>query len=120
MLVGPFVEKHVNKETTTDELGKEKVKTKSRYVTKYAVNLSKTLNIDVVLSEQHRKRGIYKLLVYKADTSLAGSFDMLNIESLSDHMHRIDWNSAGIILFSVIINCGAHFFSYYLLYRRVD
>ncbi|MCZ6564538.1 MAG: inner membrane CreD family protein [Gammaproteobacteria bacterium] len=110
MLVGPFVEKHVNKETTTDEQGKEKVKTKSKYVTKYAVNLPKTLNIDVDLSEQHRKRGICKPLVYKADTSLAGSFDMLNIESLSDHMHRIDWNNAGIILFSVIINCGAHFF----------
>ena len=98
VLVVPFIEKHVSKETTTDEQGREKVKTKTKYLTKYAVNLPKELNIDVTLVEQHRKRGIYKSLVYKSDISLAGNFDKLDIASLSDHIHQIDWDKAFLIL----------------------
>lgn len=98
VLVVPFLEKHVSKETTTDEQGREKVKAKTKYLTKYAINLPKELNIDVTLSEQHRKRGIYKSLVYNAGISLTGNFDRLDIASLSDHIHRIDWDKAFLIL----------------------
>jgi len=98
MLVVPFVEKHVSKETTTDENGEEKVKTKINYVTKYAVHLPAELNIEVDLSEQHRKRGIYKSLVYQADIQLAGSFNKIDVKSLSDYIHRIDWEKAYLVL----------------------
>ncbi len=98
MLVVPFVEKHVSKETTTDETGQDKVKTKTSYITKHTVQLPKELNIDVVLTEQRRKRGIYKSLVYQAEVSINGSFVDLDIESMSDYIHRIDWNKAYFVL----------------------
>ncbi len=98
MLVVPFVEKHVSKETTTDEDGEEKVKTKTSFVTKYAIHLPAELNIEVDLSEQHRKRGIYKSLVYEADILLSGNFDKIDVESLSDYIHRIDWDKAYLVL----------------------
>lgn len=98
VLVVPFVEKHTSKETIKDENGEEKVKSKTKYVTKYSIHLPKDLKIDVDLSEQHRKRGIYKSLVYQADLSLAGSFNNLDIESMSDYIHRIDYDKAYLVL----------------------
>jgi len=98
VLVVPFIEKHVTKETIKDEGGEEKVKSKTKYITKYAIHLPKDLNIEVDLAEQHRKRGIYKSLVYEAELSLAGSFDKLDIQSMSDHIHRIDWDKAYLVL----------------------
>ncbi len=98
ILVIPFVIEHVSKETTTDEYDREKTKTKIKYLTRYAVHLPKDLKIDVDLLEEHRKRGIYDSLVYKADISLSGIFEKPNIESLSDHIHRIDWDKAFVIL----------------------
>ena len=98
MLVVPFIEKHVSKEATIDENGEEKIKTKTSFVTKYAVHLPAVLNIEVDLSEQHRKRGIYKSLVYEADISLSGNFDKIDVNSLSDYIHRIDWEKAYFVL----------------------
>jgi len=98
VLVVPFVEKYISKETIKDENGEEKIKSKTKYITKYAIHLPKDLNIDVNLSEQHRKRGIYKSLVYEAELSLAGSFEKLDIQSMSDHIHRIDWEKAYLVL----------------------
>lgn len=98
ILVVPFIEKHVSKETIKDEFGKEKVKTKTKYLTMYAIHLPKELKIDVDLVEQHRKRGIYKSLVYEADLTLSGSFNKLDIQSMSDHIHRIDWEKAYLVL----------------------
>ncbi len=98
VLVVPFVEKHVSKETIKDDNGEEKIKTKTKYLTKYAIHLPKDLNIEVKLAEQHRKRGIYKSLVYEAELSLAGGFDRLDIHSMSDYIHRIDWDKAYIVL----------------------
>ena len=98
MLVVPFVEKHVNRETTIDENGEEKIKTKTTYLTKYAVHLPKDLKINIDLAEQHRKRGIYKSLVYEAELSLTGSFEQLNIESMSEYIYRIDWDKAYLVL----------------------
>ncbi len=98
ILVIPFIEEHVSKETTTDENDREKTKTKTKYLTQYAVYLPKDLNIDVELLEEHRKRGIYDSLVYKADIYLSGSFEKPNIKSMSDHIYRIDWDKAFVIL----------------------
>lgn len=98
VLVVPFIEKHINKETIKDENGKERIKTKTKYMTKYAIHLPKELKIDVDLAEQHRKRGIYKSLVYEADLRLSGSFDQLDLQSMSDHIHRIDWEKAYLVL----------------------
>ncbi len=98
MLVVPFIEKHVNRETTRDKNGEEKIKTKTTYLTKYAIHLPKDLKINVDLAEQHRKRGIYKSLVYAAELSIEGSFDQLDIENMSDHIHRIDWEKAYLVL----------------------
>lgn len=98
LLVVPFVEKHVSKETIKDENGEEKIKTKTKYLTKYAIHLPKDLIIDVDLAEQHRKRGIYKSLVYEAELSLAGSFEQLDIASMSDYIHRIDWDKAYLVM----------------------
>ena len=98
VLVVPFIEKFVSKETIKDENGEEKIKTKTKYLTKHAIHLPKDLNIDVDLAEQHRKRGIYKSLVYEAELNLTGSFDKLDIQSMSDHIHRIDWDKAYLVL----------------------
>ena len=98
ILIVPFVEKHVTNETIKDENGIEKIKTKTRYVTLYSVHLPNDLNIDVRLDEQHRKRGIYKSLVYQADISLNGSFGRLDVLGLSDHIHRVEWDKAYIVL----------------------
>lgn len=98
VLVVPFIEKHVSKETIKDENGEEKIKTKTKYLTKYAIHLPKDLTIDVDLAEQHRKRGIYKSLVYEAELSLAGSFEQLDIASMSDYIHRIDWDKAYLVM----------------------
>jgi len=98
ILVIPFIEEHVSKETTTDEYYREKTKTKTKYITRYAIHLPKDLKIDVNLLEEHRKRGIYDSLVYKADISLSGSFIKPNIESMSERIHRIDWDKAFVIL----------------------
>lgn len=98
VLVVPFVEKHVTNETIKDKDGEERVRSKTKYITKYSIHLPKDLNIEVDLAEQHRKRGIYKSLVYEAELSLAGSFDKLDIQSMSDHIHRIDWDKAYLVL----------------------
>ena len=98
VLVVPFIEKHINKETIKDEDGEEKIKTKTSYITKYAIHLPKDLNIDVDLAEQHRKRGIYKSLVYAAELNLTGSFEKLDIQSMSDYIHRIDYEKAFLVL----------------------
>ncbi len=98
ILVVPFVEKHISKETIKDENGQEKVKTKTRYITKHAIHLPKDLHINIDLAEQHRQRGIYKSLVYAADLSIAGSFEKLDIDSMSDHIHRIDYEKAYLVL----------------------
>ncbi|MGH1537567.1 MAG: cell envelope integrity protein CreD [Gammaproteobacteria bacterium] len=98
ILVVPFIEEHISKETTTDENYREKTKTKTKYLTRYAVHLPKDLKIDVDLLEEHRKRGIYDSLVYKADILVSGSFEKLNIEAMSDHIYRIDWDKAFVIL----------------------
>ena len=74
MLVVPFIEKHISKETIKDENGQEKIKTKTKYITKYAIHLPKDLQIDIDLAEQHRQRGIYKSLVYAADLSISWKF----------------------------------------------
>ncbi len=98
ILVIPFIEEHVSKETTTDENYREKTKTKTKYITRYAVYLPQDLQIDVDLFEEHRKRGIYDSLVYKADILLSGSFKKPDVESMSEHIHRIDWDKAFVIL----------------------
>ena len=98
MLVVPFVEKHVNRETTRDKNGEEKIKTKTTYLTKHAIFLPKDLKINVDLAEQHRKRGIYQSLVYAAELSIAGNFEQFDIKSMSDHLHRIDWEKAYLVL----------------------
>ncbi len=98
VLVVPYIEKHVSKETIKDENGEEKIKTKTQYITKHAIHLPKDLQINIDLSEQHRQRGIYKSLVYGAELLLAGSFEQLNIHSMSDYIHRIDYDKAYLVL----------------------
>ena len=45
VLVVPYIEKHVSKETIKDENGEEKIKTKTKYITKHAIHLPKDLQI---------------------------------------------------------------------------
>lgn len=98
VLVVPFVEEYTKEEKTTDDDGKERVKTTTKYVTQHAVMLPKHLSIDVSLAEQHRKRGVYNSLVYQADIAMTGSFERLDIENMSDNIYRIDWNKAYVAL----------------------
>jgi len=98
ILVIPFVEEHVSKETTTDEYYREKTKTKTKYLNQHAIFLPRDLKINVDIQEEHRKRGIYDSLVYEADISLSGSFEKPDLETMSDHIYRIDWNKAFVVL----------------------
>ncbi|MGI9303270.1 MAG: cell envelope integrity protein CreD [Gammaproteobacteria bacterium] len=98
MLVVPYVEKHVVEETVTDKEGEERTKTRVIFKTLNAVALPEDLKIEANIGGQYRYRGIYESLVYTADVSLSGRFERPDVAGLSEHLHRIDWEKAYLIL----------------------
>lgn len=72
----PYVEHITSVETVTDSNGVTKTISRDVFKDKTMVLLPEDLNIHAKLHDEHRKRGIYKALVYKADLAITGNFDL--------------------------------------------
>ncbi|MEE9303831.1 MAG: cell envelope integrity protein CreD [Thiotrichaceae bacterium] len=96
LLVVPYVEHVVTVNTITDKSGDSKTISKDVFTEKTLLILPQELDINADLKEEYRKRGIYNSLVYAAETTLHGHF---NIEQLIDSCNRncsIKWDKAWI------------------------
>ena len=98
-LVVPYVEKRLVEETVKDEkTGEETTTSRAVFTHLTAVALPRSLSVDVELHPQSRHRGIYDALVYAAQARLRGELDRPSIESLSENLHRVDWDKAYLVL----------------------
>ncbi len=98
-LIVPYVEKSLVEETVKDKkTGEETTTSKAILNHQTAVVLPQNLSVDVELHEQVRHRGIYEALVYTAEIRLRGRIERPSIESLSDKLHRVDWDKAHLVL----------------------
>ncbi len=94
LLIVPYVEHVVTVNTVTDSNGTSKTISKDVFTEHKRILLPQELEIDADLKEQYRKRGIYNSLVYTADTTVSGHF---NISSLLDSCNKncsIKWDKA--------------------------
>ena len=60
--------------------------------------LPQSLNIDIDVKPQIRRRSIYEVVVYQSEIKLAGVFDKLNIQSLNILESNVLWDEAFINL----------------------
>lgn len=97
LLVVPYVERIVTKENVRDKAGNVQTISRTRRHTDAAVALPHTLDIQVALSEEFRRRGIYQSLVYNADIMLRGTFRPPAVADLSELIERIDWQKAYLV-----------------------
>lgn len=97
-IVVPFIEKHESEEQVKNEYGKTETKLKKRYIRKHAIVLPKHLALDTALKEDYRSRGIYKSLVYSSTLKIDAKFDKINLSGLSNHIHRIAWEEAELVV----------------------
>ena len=98
VLVVPYVDKYLIEETVKDETGGETTTTRVELHRRSAIALPHGLDMVIELEEQVRHRGIYNALVYTAEVQLSGHFERPAIDSLSDHLHRIDWDKAYLVV----------------------
>jgi inner membrane protein len=98
LLVVPFIEKHETEEQVKNDVGKIETKLKKRYIRKHAVILPDKLALNTTLSEQYRKRGIYNSLVYSSNLELGASFYKVDLSLLSNHIYRIAWEEAELVI----------------------
>ncbi len=96
LLVVPYVEHIVSINTVTDNKGETRTISKDVYNEKTLVILPQELDITGNMQETYRKRGIYQSLVYTADLTLQGHF---NIDVLTQRCRSncsIKWDRAWI------------------------
>lgn len=96
VLVAPFTEHIFTADTVTDKNGETRTISRDVFNQKTMVLLPESLNYDVELNEQYRKRGIYSTLLYIADVTLSGSFDLSSLPSPDSSNKKIDWDEAYI------------------------
>lgn len=94
----PYTEKFVTEEVKTDSDGNERTVNKTIFKQRTAIILPNDLNIEVKLSSESRKRGIYESLVYTADVALNGDFKRPNIHNLSNNIYKIHWGKSWLAL----------------------
>ena len=94
ILVIPFVEKHLDVTTETDEDGHTTTIETPRYRSRTAWILPQELNISAHIDTQRRNRGIYDALVFTSDVHLEGSFEPFEMNRLSDKLHYVEWDKA--------------------------
>ena len=98
VLVVPYVEQYLVEETVTDDNGEETTTSKVVQRSASAVVLPQSLIISIDIQEQFRHRGIYDSLVYTAEIQLQGRFEQPDISSISENLHRTDWDKAYLVL----------------------
>ena len=94
LLVVPYLEVYTTAETVKAPDGGERIVSKTTYGRQQAVLLPESLSISVDLADEVRHRGIYDSLVYTADLKLTGRFGALDVSTLSDHLHEVEWDKA--------------------------
>lgn len=97
-LLVPYVEKEITRHKESSYSGAEKTIEKIDYYNKVAVILPEFLNIDSSLKEEFRERGIYKSLVYNADSQISGEFTLPDFSNISEKLDKIEWNKAHIVM----------------------
>lgn len=99
VLVVPYVEKHLIRETVKDEkTGKQTTTSKVVFHHQSAVALPRDLELQVDLEEQVRHRGIYDALVYTADVRFQGHLERPDVAALSESLYRVDWDKAYLVI----------------------
>ena len=93
VLVVPYVDHITSVETITDSNGVTKTVSRDVFKDKTMVLLPEVLNINTTLNDEHKKRGIYDALVYKADLTITGSFD-LGLLPKANKNTNIRWKKA--------------------------
>jgi inner membrane protein len=68
-------------------------------VKNYAYFLPETLSINSTITPQEKHRGIYKVMLYKSQTSMSGKFNAPNIAALNITEADIIWQEAHVQLF---------------------
>ena len=89
----PYVEHITSVETVTDSNGVTKTISRDVFNDKTMVLLPEELNIDTKLNDKHRKRGIYDALMYEADLTITGKFDLGLLPTKSKNTN-IRWKKA--------------------------
>ncbi len=94
VLVVPYVEHIFSADTITDKDGETKTISRDIYNNKTIILLPEELNIDVKLNEQQRKRGIYSTLLYIADITVTGNFDLSSLPPEKSTSRKVNWDEA--------------------------
>lgn len=94
VLVVPYVEHIFSANTVTDEEGKSKTISRDVFNHKTIVLLPEELKIEADLNEQFRKRGIYSTLLYIADLTISGAFDLSVLPPKDASNRKVEWDKA--------------------------
>jgi inner membrane protein len=90
----PFTETIVREEKVTDEDGKSRLVKREAHYQKTAHFLPEHLDIDIRLTDEIRRRGIFESLVYRATIEIDASFDGFDVKSLSNNTSEVHWDQA--------------------------
>jgi len=94
VLVVPYTEHVFSANTVTDEYGDSRTVSRDVFNEKTMILLPEELNIEAELKEQFRKRGIYSTLLYIADLTLSGTFDLSVLPPKDSTNRKIKWDKA--------------------------
>lgn len=94
VLVVPYVEHIFSANTVTDKEGESKTISRDIFNHKTIVLLPEELKVEAELNEQFRKRGIYSTLLYIADLTLSGTFDLSVLPPKDSTSRKVNWNKA--------------------------
>ena len=98
ILVVPFREKLVSQKKVFDNLGRWRMVDEATYRERTAIALPQSLDLDINLTTEKRRRGLFDVLVYGAAVGLKSSFRRPDIASLSKEEIEIDWDKAFIAI----------------------
>ncbi len=94
VLVVPYVKHLVTINTITDNKGESKTISKDVFNDKSMIILPQELDISGEMQENYRKRGIYHSLVYSADLTLQGHFNIEALLEACSSQCSINWDKA--------------------------
>lgn len=93
----PYVEHIVSVDTVTDGSGITKTISRDVFNNKTMILLPEELTINAKLKDHHKNRGIYDALVYKADVSVSGIFDLDKLPK-ENRKTTVNWNKAWLTI----------------------
>jgi inner membrane protein len=94
VLVVPYVEHIFSANTVTDKDGESKTISRDVFNHKTIVLLPEELKVEADLNEQFRKRGIYSTLLYIADLTISGTFDLSVLPPKDSTNRKVNWDKA--------------------------